>query len=156
MSPLTGVTEMRSATDPRSIRSGLVGYVPGGWDTFHVGHVLLLTRARALCDHLVAGVVTDKALTSMKGRPPLIPFAERFEIVQSMAMVDEVVADRSADKRQIWQQLSFDLLIKGNDWEGTSKGARLENDMATVGARVIYLPYTERTSSTRLRQLLAG
>ncbi len=49
----------------------------------------------------------------------------------------------------------FDVLFKGDDWKDTPKGAQLEAEMAEVGARVVYLPYTPSTSSTKLRRFIA-
>ncbi|MEU5880191.1 adenylyltransferase/cytidyltransferase family protein [Spirillospora sp. NPDC047279] len=136
--------------------SRLVGYVPGAYDLFHIGHLNILKRARQECDHLIAGVVTDEVLEKVKGRPPIVPLAERLAIVGGMSCVDEVVTDLSSDKLVMWRRLHFDVLFKGDDWKGTPKGDRLESSMAEVGARVVYFPYTVHTSSTALRQLISG
>ena len=122
----------------------------------HVGHLNILRAARERCDRLIVGVATDEALIAMKGRPPVIPHQERMEIVASLRFVDEVVADFSQDKRVAWQSHPFDVLFKGDDWLDTPKGERLEAEMAEVGARVIYMPYTPSTSSTMLRQFITS
>jgi len=132
----------------------VVGYVPGAYDMFHIGHLNILRRARQECDHLIAGVVTDEVLMRVKGRPPIIPHHERLEIVAGMRCVDEAVTDISSDKVVMWQRLGFDVLFKGDDWKGTPKGDRLEADLGAVGVRVVYFPYTVHTSSTALRQLI--
>ena len=134
----------------------IVGYVPGAWDMFHIGHLNLLSRSRGLCDYLVVGVTTDEELLRVKGRRPLVPLAERMEMVAAFSMVDDVVADYHTDKRDAWNRVHFDVLFKGNDWQGTAKGDALEAQMAEVGARVHYLPYTGHTSSTRLRALIGA
>ncbi|WP_279581120.1 hypothetical protein [Fodinicola feengrottensis] len=90
-----------------------------------------------------------------KGKPPVVPLAERLEIVSAIAFVDRAVTDLSTDKRVMWELLKFDVLFKGDDWKGTEKGRRLEADMASVGVRVVYFPYTAPTSSTALRALIA-
>jgi glycerol-3-phosphate cytidylyltransferase len=134
----------------------IVGYVPGAWDMFHIGHLNILRRAREHCDHLIAGVVLDEVLEVAKGRLPVVPHAERMEIVGAMDCVDEVVTDSSSDKFVMWQQLGFDVLFKGDDWKGTPKGDRLESSLGAVGVQVVYFPYTVHTSSTMLRQLIGG
>jgi glycerol-3-phosphate cytidylyltransferase len=121
---------------------------------FHVGHLNILKASRARCDRLIVGVASDEALTAMKGRPPVIPHQERMEIIASVGFVDDVVTDVSQDKRIAWRHHPFDVLFKGDDWQGTPKGDRLEAEMAEVGARVEYLPYTPWTSSTMLREFL--
>jgi glycerol-3-phosphate cytidylyltransferase len=134
----------------------ITGYVPGGFDMFHIGHLNILRAARQRCDQLVVGVATDDALMAMKGRPPVIPLGERMEIVSSLRFVDEVVPDVAQDKRVAWRAHPFDVLFKGTDWEGSPKGDRLETEMAEVGATVVYLPYTPSTSSTMLRDFLTA
>ena len=132
----------------------ITGYVPGGFDMLHVGHLNILTEAAKRCDHLIAGVATDESLERMKGRSPIVPLAERMAMVAALRMVDSVVPDYDQDKRLAWERSPFDVLFKGTDWEGTDKGSRLEAEMAEVGASVIYLPYTPTTSSTMLRRTL--
>ncbi|MEA1305571.1 MULTISPECIES: adenylyltransferase/cytidyltransferase family protein [Actinomyces] len=132
----------------------ITGYVPGGFDMLHVGHLNILTEAAKRCDRLIAGVATDESLERMKGRAPIVPLAERMAMVAALRMVDSVVPDYDQDKRLAWKRSPFDVLFKGTDWEGTDKGRRLEAEMAEVGASVIYLPYTPTTSSTMLRRTL--
>lgn len=129
----------------------VIGYVPGVFDMFHVGHLTLISRAREHCDRLVVGVVTDDVVEQVKGRAPVIPLLERMEIVSALRFVDEVVADRHVDKYASWQQFGFDVLFKGDDWQGTPKGERLEADLGRHGARVHYFPYTTHVSSTIIR-----
>jgi len=136
-------------------RKARIGYVPGAWDMLHIGHLNILKRARENCEHLVVGVVTDRALFEMKNKHPIVPFEERIELVRAIGIVDEAIDDHSADKLEVWQRVHFDVLFKGDDWRGTTKGKRLENQLATVGAKVHYFPYTLHTSSTELRRVLA-
>ena len=62
--------------------------------------------------------------------------------------------DPSVDKRVAWRMRPFDVLFKGDDWQGTERGRRFELQLAEVGARVEYLPYTQHTSTTQLRRRL--
>lgn len=131
-----------------------VGYSSGVFDMFHVGHLNLLRRARNYCHHLVVGVASDEYVDNLKGRPPVVPCDERIDIISALGIVDEVVIDRSQDKLAIWQQRPFDVIFKGNDWQGTPKGYRLERSMSDVGVEVVYFPYTRHTSSSMLRSFL--
>ena len=131
-----------------------IGYAPGVYDLFHIGHLNLLARARERCDHLVAGVVSDELAAGAKGRLPVVPLEERLEIVRSIRHVDEAVAEVLPEKLDTWRQLRFDVIFKGDDWKGTPKGDKLERDFASVGVEVVYLPYTVHTSSTMLRQVV--
>ncbi|MGN6427596.1 adenylyltransferase/cytidyltransferase family protein [uncultured Leifsonia sp.] len=133
-----------------------VGYAAGAFDLFHIGHLNILKHAKSQCDHLIAGVVSDEMLRLTKGVDPVIPLAERLEIVRSIEYVDEAVAETVPDKLDTWRELRFDVFFKGDDWRGTEKGLRLEREFAAVGVEVVYFPYTMTTSSTQLRQALAA
>ena len=134
----------------------IVGYAPGAYDLFHVGHLNILRHAKRRCDYLIAGVVADEVLELTKGRRPIIPLAERMEILRHISYVDEVVAEVQPDKVETWRSVGFDVIFKGDDWRGTAKGERLERDFGAVGVEVIYFPYTVHTSSTALRRALAA
>ncbi|WP_374009462.1 adenylyltransferase/cytidyltransferase family protein [Leifsonia sp. LS-T14] len=132
-----------------------IGYAAGAFDLFHIGHLNILKHAKSQCDYLIAGVVSDEMLELTKGISPVIPLAERLEIVSSIGYVDEAVAETVPDKLDMWRELRFDVFFKGDDWRGTEKGLRLEREFAEVGVEVVYFPYTMTTSSTQLRQALA-
>jgi glycerol-3-phosphate cytidylyltransferase len=131
-----------------------IGYAPGAFDLFHNGHLTLLRRAKANCDYLIAGVVADDVLIKHKGVAPVVPLAERLEIVRSIRFVDDARAAMTNGKVGIWRDLGFNLLFKGNDWQGTEKGNKLERDFGPLGVEVIYFPYTLSTSSSALRRTL--
>ncbi|HZX56427.1 MAG TPA: adenylyltransferase/cytidyltransferase family protein [Ilumatobacteraceae bacterium] len=132
-----------------------VGYVPGVFDMFHVGHLNVLRNARLACDRLIAGVVSDERAAAVKGQLPVVPVTERLEIVRSVRYVDDAVVEDVDEKLEMWRRLNFDVIVKGDDWRGTPKGDKLERDFASVGVEVVYLPYTVHTSSTMLRQVVS-
>ncbi len=134
--------------------SNVVGYVPGVFDLFHVGHLNALRQARAMCDVLVAGVVSDEVCEASKGITPTVPLIERLEIVRAIGIVDDAYVEITTDKRDAWREVGFHRIFKGDDWKGTPKGERLEQHMAEVGVEVVYFPYTMHTSSTALRRHL--
>lgn len=131
-----------------------IGYAAGAFDLFHVGHLNILRHAKENCDFLIAGVVSDEMLRLVKHVEPVIPTAERVEIVRSITYVDDVHIEDVPDKLETWRQLHFTHFFKGDDWRGTKKGARLEREFAAVGVEVVYFPYTVHTSSTALRHAL--
>ena len=132
----------------------VVGYAPGVYDLFHIGHLSALRHARLACDRLVVGVVSDEVALAAKGRLPVVPLEERLEIVRALSLVDEAVVEDVPTKLMMWQRVRFDVMIKGDDWLNTPRGVALERDMASVGVTVSYFPYTRHTSSTILRQAL--
>jgi len=133
---------------------GIVGYVPGVFDMFHIGHLNLIRRARLECDYLIAGVVSDPVAAEQKGRHPVIPEDERIEVVSSIRFVDEVHMEQTTDKLRTWEIVRFDVVFKGDDWKGSPKWVELESQFAAVNVRVVFLPYTPHLSTSERRQQL--
>ena len=132
----------------------IIGYAAGAYDLFHYGHLEILRKAKENCDYLIAGVVHDDVLEVTKGRRPVIPIEERAAIVSHIDYVDEVHIETTPDKLETWKQKPFNGFFKGDDWKGTEKGRTLEERFAEVGVEVHYFPYTEHTSSTKLRKVV--
>ena len=121
---------------------------------FHVGHLNILRRAKAQCDHLIVGVTTDELALAVKHKKPIIPYAERVEIIRAIRYVDEVVAEHDRDLLDAYRQLRFDCVFKGADWQGTEQWKRHERELAAYGVDVRYIPYTYGISSTLLAEKL--
>ena len=54
-------------------------------------------------------------------------------------------------KTDAWQLLHFDAIFIGSDWKGNARWKQTENDLAPLGADVVYLKHTDGISSTLLR-----
>ena len=132
----------------------IIGYIPGTFDLFHIGHLNILRNARSMCDKLIVGVSTDALVLACKHKSPVIPFAERLEIVRSIKYVDGVVAQEDMDKRSMWERLKFDLLFVGDDWRYSERWQEYEERFRDTGVRIVYFPYTQHTSSSLLREAL--
>ncbi len=91
----------------------------GTFDLFHIGHLRVLERARALGNRLVVGVSTDDFNFRKKGKYPIYPQEERQAIVESLRCVDQTFHEESLDlKRQYILGHQADCLVMGNDWVG--------------------------------------
>ena len=128
----------------------VIGYTTGVFDLFHIGHLNVLRRAKEECDYLIVGVTTDELVQNRKSKTPVIPFKERMEIVRHIIFVDKVVAQSDMDKMKAWQSLRFNKMMVGSDWKDTVTWNKLEKDFASVNVDILYLPYTQKTSSTKL------
>lgn len=131
-----------------------IGYTTGVYDLFHIGHLNLIKNAKEHCDFLIVGITTDELSLSVKGRQPIVPYAERMEIVSSLKYVDKVVPQEVMDKFVAWEKYGFSKMFVGDDWRGTEKWIFLEKKFREVEVEIIYFPYTLHTSSTFLRNVL--
>ena len=132
----------------------VIGYTQETYDMFHIGHLNLIKNAKKHCDYLVVGVNTDELVESYKNKRPIVPLAERIEIVRAIRYVDEVIVTDTLDKRAAWDKLHFDEIYIGDDWKGNARWEATGREMEALGARLVYLPYTKDTSSTMLREKL--
>lgn len=131
-----------------------IGYTTGVFDLFHVGHLNILKRAKEQCDYLIVGVSTDELVYEYKNKVPVIPFAERRAIVESIKYVDEVVPQESMNKIEAVKKYKANVVFVGSDWKGTEAWNRHEKEFAKVGCSVTYIDYTDGVSSTILREKL--
>lgn len=131
----------------------VIGYTAGVYDLFHVGHLNLLKNAKGMCDKLIVGVTVDE-LVQYKGKHAVIPFEDRIEIVRSIKYVDAAVPQYDMDKLKACKQLGASYLFVGDDWYGTEKWNRYEEEFAKENIKIIYFPYTKGISSTRITAML--
>lgn len=136
------------------MKKQIIGYTAGVYDMFHIGHLKLLQNAKGLCDKLVVGVTTDE-LALYKNKKPIIPFADRMEIVRNIKCVDAVIPQKDMNKVAICKKLGAKYLFVGDDWYDTDKWRQYEKELAEIDCRVIYFPYTDNISSTILRDRIA-
>ena len=125
----------------------VIGYTAGVYDLFHIGHLNLLKNAKGMCDRLVVGVTTDE-LVSYKGKSAMVPYEERCEIVRSIKYVDAVVPQNDMDKLAMCKKLGASYLFVGDDWYGTDKWLKYEEEFEKEGIKIVYFPYTKGVSST--------
>ncbi len=128
-----------------------IGYLSGTFDLFHIGHLNLLKRAKAMCDFLVVGIHKDGA---HKGKTVFIPYEERAEIVKSIKCVDMVIPSKPEDA-DVYEQIKYHYLFVGSDYKGTERFNRYEEFFKDKDVEIIYFPYTTGTSSTQLRDALS-
>lgn len=130
-----------------------IGYTSGVYDLFHIGHLNLLKNAKGMCDKLIVGVTVDD-LVAYKGKQALIPFEDRLEIVRAIKYVDAVVPQYDMDKLLMCKKIGASVLFVGDDWYGTEKWRKYEEDLSVEGIKVVYFPYTQGISSTKITQTL--
>jgi glycerol-3-phosphate cytidylyltransferase len=120
----------------------------GTFDLFHIGHLNILERLRALGDQLVVAVSTDDFNTA-KGKLCVVPYAERAAIVAALRCVDDVVPEENWEqKADDIARLNIGVFGMGDDWRG-------KFDHLAKYCEVVYLPRTEGVSTRELRSKIS-
>ena len=133
-----------------------VGYIAGVFDLYHIGHLNMFRRAKEMCDYLIVGVVTDEGVKRFKGTDPFVPFEERIEMVSSCRYVDEAVEIplMFADTKRAWELHHFDVQFSGSDYVDDPGWLSQKEFLEKHGATLEFFPYTQQTSSTKLKRLI--
>ncbi len=93
----------------------------GCFDLLHVGHVRYLDAARALGDVLFVGLNSDAAVARLKGPGrPLMPAAERAEILAGLRAVDHVVVFDEDTADRLVSLVRPAVHAKGTDYTDAS------------------------------------
>ncbi len=132
----------------------IIGYTQGTFDMFHIGHLNLLRNAKAQCDYLVVGINTDDLVWQYKNKHVVVPLGERMEIVRAIRFVDEVIECDTLDKIVAFKKVQFNKIFIGDDWKGNARWEQTGKQMRSLGAELVFLPHTQGTSSTILRDKL--
>lgn len=119
----------------------------GTFDLFHIEHLKLLQRLKALGNKLVVAVSTDE-FNTLKGKKTIIPYEQRAEIVSNIKCVDMVIPENNWEQKiNDIKKYNIDIFAMGNDWEG-------KFDFLKEHCEVVYLNRTEGISSTQLKSTL--
>lgn len=150
LSPKIKTAEELTLLLPELRRGGrTVVFTNGCFDLLHVGHVRYLAAAAAEGDLLIVGLNSDRSVRTIKGkRRPIVPEAERAEILAGLACVDFVTVFEEADPLRVIQTLRPDVLVKGGDWaESEIVGA---DAVKHSGGRVVRIPVVEGASTSAI------
>lgn len=117
----------------------------GTFDLFHIGHLNILKRAKALGDYLIVALSTDEFNKVYKDKQTVISFEDRKQILESLRCVDLVIPENSWEQKLAdVKNYSIDIFTIGEDWSG-------HFDFLKEHCDVIYLPRTKDISSKELK-----
>jgi D-glycero-beta-D-manno-heptose 1-phosphate adenylyltransferase len=99
-------------------RSGkTIAFANGCFDLLHVGHVRYLRAAAAEADVLVVAINDDRSVSDLKGPGrPILPAADRAELVAALRGVDYVVIFSEPTVAPLLLALTPDVHCKGTDY----------------------------------------
>ena len=109
--------ELLAEMSERRIAGERVAFTNGSFDLFHVGHLRSLEQARALADLLVVGLNSDASVRAYKSPDrPVLPQAERSELLAGLACVDYVVVFDAPTAERLVAEIQPDIYVKGADY----------------------------------------
>lgn len=94
-----------------------IAFANGGFDLLHVGHVRYLDAAKREADRLVVAINDDASVRGLKGPSrPILPQADRAELVAALRAVDYVVIFSEPTVTPLLELLKPDVHCKGTDY----------------------------------------
>lgn len=125
----------------------------GCFDLLHVGHVRYLHAAKQLAGRVIVAINGDAGVRSLKGAGrPMMPAAERAEILAALSDVDAVVVFDELDVRALIRELRPDIHAKGTDY--TPETVPERDVVRECGGRVEIVGDPKNHSATDLIQNL--
>jgi D-beta-D-heptose 7-phosphate kinase/D-beta-D-heptose 1-phosphate adenosyltransferase len=127
----------------------------GCFDILHSGHLSLLEAARRSGDRLVVALNSDRSVRALKGEGrPLIPEAERAELLLALEAVDQVVIYDEPTPIEVVRAVRPDVLVKGADWAADAIVGR--DEVEATGGRVLRVELVPGRSTSGLLERIRG
>jgi D-glycero-beta-D-manno-heptose 1-phosphate adenylyltransferase len=132
-----------------------VALTNGCFDVLHVGHVRLIGEARTQGDVLVVALNTDASARANKGPSrPLVPLAERAEVIAALEGVRYVTSFPEPNAERLLECLRPDVHVKGTDWNTETVPER--HIVLAYGGRIAICGDAKQHSSTELIRKLCA
>ncbi len=142
--------ELKKALDAERAQGRKVVFTNGCFDIVHAGHVRYLREAKKLGDVLVIGLNSDASVSRIKPGRPVVPEAQRAEVLTALDMVDFITLFDEDTPYELIKSLRPDVLVKGGDWKPED----------IVGSDIVpvtrSLPYFEGMSTTEIIEKIRG
>lgn len=129
-----------------------IGYLGGCWDLFHVGHLNYIREAKKKCDYLIVDVTPDEIVFKQKNKYPIIGEQNRLEVVRAIKYVDRAELSGEGRDFEALEKYGYNILFLSEDHKGKEYYNNLETKMKKKGVEVVYIPYTQGISSTKIRE----
>ncbi len=152
---VTDVKKLKPLLNELRSQGQSVVLTQGVFDLVHIGHARYCHAAKQYGDILVVGVDSDEKVRERKGPDrPVVPEAERLEMVSHLASVDVVVLKSATDPK--WQLIKLvkpDVLVATQE---TYTPEQIKKLHRYCGRVVVLEPMATTSTSAKLRLLQIG
>jgi len=125
---------------------------------FHRGHVNFLRQCKEIGNYVVVSLNTDDFIERYKGKPPIMTYDERREVLLSCRYVDEVIPNTDGeDSKPTILTVQPQFLVIGSDWAKKDYYKQMNFTQKWLDENniiLIYIPYTENISTTLIKEKL--
>lgn len=133
---------------------GLSVYTGATFDLLHSGHIAFLKRCSDF-GRVTVSLNTDEFIEEYKGKPPVMSYKERRDVLLGCRYVDAVIPNfGGADSTIAIDFVKPDLIVVGSDWARRDyyKQMNFTQDwLDERGIALMYVPYTTGISSTIIK-----
>ena len=98
---------------------------------------------------------TNGVIMCYKNKESFTSFEDRIEIIRSIKYVDLAYVDTKDNKFEAWQKLKYNVLFVGDDWHNKPTWNETEEKLKEFDVKVVYFPYIQSTSSTKIINALS-
>lgn len=149
-----GLDELIVRLEAARRRGESIVFTNGCFDLLHVGHLRGLRAMAQMGDRLVVAVNDDDSVRRLKGEGrPVLPLAERMELLAALDCVDYVVAFGEDTPAALIERVRPDVLAKGGDYAPESIVGH--DTVSAYGGRVAVVDFVDARSTSELIERIA-
>lgn len=136
-------------------------YTGGTFDCFHAGHVNFLKQCSIIGDRVIVSLNRDEFIEKYKSKPPIMSYAERYDILNACRYVDYVIPNTGDEDskpaiskvREMFPNSQM-FIVVGSDWAKKDYYKQMQFTtewLNSLNIVLIYVPYTEGVSTTEIK-----
>jgi glycerol-3-phosphate cytidylyltransferase len=135
----------------------------GTFDCLHIGHIKLLQKCEEIAGSgkVTVGLNSDQFIFDYKGKPPIMNYKERMDVILELKLVDSVMINSQScgDAKQVILDSKADMIVIGSDWARKDYVKQLGIDWDWLdehGIGICYVTYTPGVSTTEIKKRISN
>jgi rfaE bifunctional protein nucleotidyltransferase chain/domain len=145
---------LQALTEVKALGQRIVS-TNGCFDLLHVGHVRYLQFAKAQGDYLVVALNSDASVQGLKGPSrPIVPQADRAELLAALACVDMVVLFDEETPLALLEAMAPTVHVKGAQY--TAETLPEAKALQALGTQLVFAPMVGQKSTTNVVQRIVA